>query len=141
VALRAIRRICFAHLGQGPSSSSLVRKKAAGTFRGGLPPTWISTSAPTSLLKARQIPMLPCASTGRVRRRHRLLDGPGCAELLHYFTRSGMSINRNLFHLWNVHSERQYGKAPSLTAPALLAGDMRIIAINQYSNTIEPILL
>ncbi|HPU01836.1 MAG: glycosyltransferase [Firmicutes bacterium] len=104
VALRAIRRICFAHLRSRPQFILFGPEKGCWHFSRRIAPYvdihfcayQFTESSPNPDAALR---LYRAGSVDGIA----VLDGPGCAELLHYFTRSGMSINRNLFHLWNVH--------------------------------------
>jgi glycosyltransferase involved in cell wall biosynthesis len=104
IALRSIRRICFEHLKSRPQFILFGPERGCWHFSQRLAPfvdiqfcacqfteRSLNLDAAVRLYRAGSI-------DGIV-----VLDGPRCAEVLYYFNRAGMSINRNLFHLWNVH--------------------------------------
>lgn len=104
IALRAIRRICFKRPQPKPQLILFGPEKGCWYFSKRIAP---------------HVDLQFCAyqftegsiDPGAAVRLHRsgaidgiaVLDGPRCAELLRYFSRWGLVINRNLFHLWNVH--------------------------------------
>ncbi|HOA35679.1 MAG TPA: glycosyltransferase [Bacillota bacterium] len=104
VALRSIRRLCFEHLKSRPQFILFGPEKGCWHFSQRIAPyvdiqfcAYQFTERSLNLDAALRLYNLGLIN-GIV-----VLDGPCCADVLRYFNNSGMSINRNLFHLWNVH--------------------------------------
>lgn len=104
IALHSIRRFCFEHLRPRPQLILFGPERGCWHFSRQIAPfvdlqfcAYLFTER--TLDPAAAIRLYRAGSIDGVA----VLDGPRCAEVLHYFHRAGMSINRNLFHLWNVH--------------------------------------
>lgn len=103
IALRSIRRVCYEHLKSKPRFFLFGPEKGCWNFARRIAPfvdlqfcAYLFTDSPLNLGAA--VRLYRAGSIDGIA----VLDGPRCAGVLHYFSAAGMTINRNLFHLWNV---------------------------------------
>lgn len=103
IALRSIRRICFGHLNSRPQFILFGPERGCWNFSQRIAP-YVDIQFCAYQFTERSLNLDAAVRFYRAGSIDGIvvLDGPRCAEELHYFNRSGMSINRNLFHLWNV---------------------------------------
>ncbi len=105
IALRSIRRICFEHLRSRPQFILFGPEKSCWHFSQKIAPyvdiqfcAYQFTERPLNLDAA--VRLYRNGSLDGIA----VLDGPHCAGALRYLSKAGFTINRNLFHLWNVYA-------------------------------------